>query len=65
MKSVLDRVDPTFRKELNEICMKKWEKENKRISFRRMTKAMRNLSYWNTIKEDLLNAEIKDDRLDE
>ena len=61
-KSVLERVDPLFKKEMTEIALERQKRHGQNVSLRRLTKAIRNLSYFPRIKDDLIVAEIKDDR---
>ena len=63
-KSVLERVDPVFKKEMVEIALERHKRHGQNISVRRLTKAIRNLSYFPRIKDDLIVAEIKDDRFE-
>lgn len=62
-KSVIDRIDPVFKNELIEVTLERQKRYGKHVSLRRLTKAIRNLSYFNKIKLDLITAEIRDDRL--
>lgn len=63
-KSVLDRIDPIFKKEMIDIELERHKRYGQKVSLRRLTKAIRNLSYFHKIKDDLIVAEIKDDRFE-
>lgn len=62
-KSELIRVDPIFKKELEQISIERIKKgtDLERNGFRRITMAMRRLNDWNMIKERIINAEFKDE----
>ena len=64
MKYVMRKIDTTFTKELEEIAVERIrrKKDNQLRSPRRLTKAIHKLSYWDKIKEDLINANIEEDR---
>ena len=57
------RVDPIFKKELEEIKLQKIKNgtAKKMISDRRLTKAMRRMSYWSNVKQTLIDSDIKED----
>lgn len=57
------RVDPIFRKELNDIKIKKLENGTARtiLGDRRLTKAIRKMDLWREVKIRLINARIEND----
>lgn len=61
-----NRIDLGFNNEIDDVIRKRimLGKENPRKpnGIRRATKAIIRLSYWGKIKEDLINAEWKEDR---
>ena len=62
-KDIIARIDPVFKKELEEIKLQKIKNgtAKKLISDRRLTKAMRRMSYWSNVKQTLIESEIKED----
>lgn len=64
-KFVIIKVDPEFKKEIDEIKVERVKKgfDNKMRSDRRITKAIRRLSSWEEIKKRIIEAEMEDDRI--
>lgn len=60
------RADPDFLKELNDIKIERIRKgRDKRFKpDRRITKAIRRHRFWPTIKDDIINSELKEEHYD-
>jgi len=62
MSTNTERIDPTFKRELDELKAFKLMTEGKTYSVRRLTKAIRRHSQWQKIKEDIKFFKLEDDR---